>query len=123
MCCAPVPCLLSLTCTSAALTHFVVCLCCVVQSFAKNFGLYGERIGSLHVVSNDSAQNETLISQINILIRNMYSNPPKHGAEIVALVLSNPELNAEWRQELKAMSGRIIAMRQLLVDNLKKLGT
>lgn len=98
----------------------------VSQSFAKNFGLYGERIGALHVVSGASvgaAQNETIISQLNLLIRNLYSNPPKHGAEIVALVLSNPELNAEWRQELKDMSGRIIAMRELLVQHLTKLQT
>jgi len=95
----------------------------VSQSFAKNFGLYGERIGGLHIVGRDPKKNDDLVSQLNILIRNLYSNPPKHGAEIVATVLSNPELDAEWRTELKAMSHRIIAMRQLLVDNLKKLRT
>jgi len=95
----------------------------VSQSFAKNFGLYGERIGGLHIVSNNTQQNDTIVSQLNLLIRNLYSNPPKHGAAIVAAILSTPELAAEWRVELKQMSGRIIAMRQLLVDNLKKLGT
>jgi len=75
------------------------------------------------VVSNDGKRNDDLVSQLNILIRNLYSNPPKHGADIVATILSNPELNHEWRQELKMMSGRIIDMRKLLVEHLTKLGT
>jgi len=93
------------------------------QSFAKNFGLYGERIGAFHVVSADPKKVDDLISQINIIIRALYSNPPKHGAAIVKTVLTSPELFDEWKQELRIMSHRIIQMRQALVDQLKKLGT
>jgi len=95
----------------------------VSQSFAKNFGLYGERIGGLHVVCSDSKKVDEVISQLNVLIRPLYSNPPRHGAEIVYTVLSNPELYSEWRVELKAMADRINKMRTLLFDELKKLGT
>jgi len=95
----------------------------VSQSFAKNFGLYGERIGGLHMVCNEQKRVDELISQLNVLIRPLYSNPPRHGAEIVYMVLSNPELYSEWRVELKAMADRINKMRTLLFDELKKLGT
>jgi len=93
------------------------------QSFAKNFGLYGERIGGLHVVTPSAASVAIVISQLNVIIRPLYSNPPKHGAQIVVRVLSDPELYAEWRSELSAMSNRIIQMRALLVQHLTKLGT
>jgi len=93
------------------------------QSYAKNFGLYGERIGALHVVCRHASKVEDIVSQLNIIIRAMYSNPPKHGAQIVVTVLSNPELAAEWRQELLGMARRIIAMRELLVRHLTELGT
>jgi len=95
----------------------------VCQSFAKNFGLYGERIGALHVVCNDKKKTDDIFSQVNILIRALYSNPPKYGADIVKTVLSNPELYKEWRSELAAMSHRIIQMRNLLFDKLTELGT
>jgi len=95
----------------------------VCQSFAKNFGLYGERIGGLHMVCNDVKKVDEVISQLNVLIRPFYSNPPKHGAEIVHTILSNPELYSEWKVELKAMADRINKMRTLLFDELNKLGT
>jgi len=60
---------------------------------------------------------------VNIIIRAMYSNPPKHGASIVSTVINSPELFAEWKQELKGMAQRIISMRTLLFDELKRLGT
>merc|ERR1711904_44597 len=95
----------------------------VSQSFAKNFGLYGERIGtfSLTCGSQDSVKN--VMSQLDIIIRNLYSNPPKHGANIVKTVLSDPALYQEWKDELAAMSYRIQDMRKALYDELIKLGT
>merc|ERR1711934_1332905 len=95
----------------------------VSQSFAKNFGLYGERIGtfSLTCGSQDSVKN--VMSQLDIIIRNLYSNPPKHGANIVKTVLSDPALYQEWRDELMAMSLRIQDMRKVLLEELTNLGT
>jgi len=93
------------------------------QSFAKNFGLYGERIGTFGVVCGRKEKVAPVLSQLDLIIRNLYSNPPKHGANIVKVVLKDAALTQEWREELKIMSGRIIAMRQALFNELKKLGT
>jgi len=93
------------------------------QSFAKNFGLYGERIGTFSVVCGAPEQVTSVMSQLDIIIRNLYSNPPKHGANIVKTVLSDPALYQEWRDELLAMSKRIQDMRTMLYDELVRLGT
>uniref|UniRef100_A0A336ME91 Aspartate aminotransferase n=1 Tax=Culicoides sonorensis TaxID=179676 RepID=A0A336ME91_CULSO len=93
------------------------------QSFAKNFGLYNERIGNLTVVQRDASTTAAVASQITLLIRGMYSNPPAFGARIVSTVLNDPELRQEWMECIKTMSGRIIKMRQALFDELTKLGT
>jgi len=66
------------------------------QSFAKNFGLYGERVGNLTVVMKDTSIVAKVKSQFTINVRGMYSNPPTHGAKIVAHVLKNEELFNEW---------------------------
>jgi aspartate aminotransferase len=92
----------------------------VSQSFAKNMGLYGERAGCFHIVCHGEKEANCSMSQLKRIVRANYSNPPKHGAEIVYVVLSNPDLRAEWERELKMMSERINAMRvklhQALVD-------
>jgi len=93
------------------------------QSFAKNFGLYGERIGTFGVVCGRKEKVPAVLSQLDVIIRNLYSNPPKHGANIVKVILKDPALTQEWRDDLKVMSGRIISMRQALHNELKKLGT
>jgi len=95
----------------------------ISQSYAKNFGLYGERIGALHFVAKSKDVAVRVLSQIKLVIRPMYSNPPLHGARIVHKVLSNPALAQEWREELKMVSERIITMRRALRDELKSLGT
>ncbi|KAM7436352.1 Aspartate aminotransferase [Porites harrisoni] len=95
----------------------------VAQSFAKNMGLYGERAGMVSVTCNSKEEAERVLSQIKILIRPMYSNPPVHGARIAGMVLSDSELRPQWEQEVKGMADRIISMRQQLVDNLKKEGS
>lgn len=66
------------------------------QSFAKNFGLYNERVGNLVFVMSDTKELVQAKSQLTLIVRGMYSNPPNHGARIVATVLRNPELFEEW---------------------------
>lgn len=95
----------------------------VCQSFAKNFGLYGERAGSASFVVLDPKKVDDVMSQLDLIIRGNYSNPPLHGVRIVARVLANPELTKEWHHELLVMSGRIKAMRKALHERLVKLGT
>ncbi|ORX67373.1 aspartate aminotransferase [Basidiobolus meristosporus CBS 931.73] len=85
-----------------------VALC---QSFAKNMGLYGERAGTFSVICSDAKERENVESQLKILIRPMYSNPPLTGARIVSTVLENPDLKQEWLSEVKLMADRIIDMR------------
>jgi len=93
----------------------------IAQSFAKNFGLYGERIGYIHVRCQNKEVAGAVLSQMKILIRQAYSSPPRHGAAIVYKLLTNPELKAKWLDELKFMSKRIdemrIALRTAIEDN------
>jgi len=89
------------------------------QSYAKNFGLYAERIGALNVVCANEKEANSVRSQLKAIIRANYSNPPQHGALIVSIVLSRPELQKEWKVELKTMADRIHSMRHLLYDVLK----
>lgn len=99
----------------------------VAQSFAKNFGLYGERAGCFHVVTGPGADAKATIgriaSQLAILQRSEISNPPLYGARIVATVLNDDALFKEWQGDLKTMSGRIIDMRQALRSKLESLAT
>lgn len=95
----------------------------IAQSFAKNFGLYNERCGNLCVVTTDNDTAERIRSQLKAIIRPMWSNPPNHGARIVATILNNPALTTEWRETLKSMAGRILECRKLLYDKLRDLGT
>ncbi|KAF4766077.1 hypothetical protein HAV15_010754 [Penicillium sp. str.  len=100
---------------------------CVAQSFAKNFGLYGERTGAFHFVSapgpDAAAASAHIASQLAILQRSEISNPPAYGARIASRVLNDPELFKEWEADLRTMSGRILDMRQGLRDRLEKRGT
>ncbi len=94
----------------------------VSTSFSKSFSLYGERVGALSVVASDKEEASRVLSQLKIAIRTNYSNPPIHGGAVVAAVLGNPELRAQWEAELAEMRVRIKAMRQKLVDGLKAAG-
>jgi len=95
----------------------------IAQSFAKNFGLYGERVGAFTLLGKDAEEASRLESQLKILIRPMYSNPPIYGSRIVSTILGDAQLNAQWRTEVDKMAKRIIGMRKALVDNLKDLGS
>ena len=94
----------------------------VSTSFSKSFSLYGERVGGLSVLCADKEEAGRVLSQLKIVIRTNYSNPPIHGGAVVAAVLNNPELRAMWEKELGEMRVRIKAMRQKLVDGLKAAG-
>jgi len=94
----------------------------VSTSFSKSFSLYGERVGALSVLCTDKEEADRVLSQLKIVIRTNYSNPPTHGGAVVAAVLSNPELRALWEKELGEMRVRIKDMRQKLVEGLKAAG-
>uniref|UniRef100_A0A915Q5R7 Aspartate aminotransferase n=1 Tax=Setaria digitata TaxID=48799 RepID=A0A915Q5R7_9BILA len=93
------------------------------QSFAKNFGLYNERIGNLTVVVSDPLVLTSFKSQMSLIIRSNWSNPPSHGAKIVHMILTSPDMRTQWHDAIKAISLRIKSMRQALRENLEKLGT
>lgn len=88
----------------------------VSSSFSKSFSLYGERVGALSIVTQNADESARVLSQVKRVIRTNYSNPPTHGASIVANVLHDAELRSTWEQELAEMRERIKAMRHLLVD-------
>jgi len=93
----------------------------LAQSFAKNMGLYGERVGALSVVCDHEAEAKAVESQLKLVIRPMYSSPPLHGARIVAKVLGTPTLRELWLRECKEMADRIMDMRALLRQELVRL--
>ncbi|XP_047251680.1 aspartate aminotransferase, chloroplastic isoform X2 [Capsicum annuum] len=90
----------------------------VAQSYSKNLGLYGERIGAINVLCSSADAATRVKSQLKRLARPMYSNPPIHGARIVANVIGIPELFSEWKKEMEMMAGRIKSVRQKLYDSL-----
>jgi aromatic-amino-acid transaminase len=94
----------------------------VATSFSKSFSLYGERVGALSVLCASKDEASRVLSQLKIVIRTNYSNPPIHGGTVVATVLNTPELRALWEKELGEMRVRIKQMRVALVDKLKAAG-
>lgn len=101
-------------------TPIIIC-----QSFAKNCGMYGERVGAVHVIPNESsdALNRAIKSQLNKIIRSEISNPPAYGAKVVAAILSDDQLYKQWQEDLTTMSSRIKKMRSQLRDSLVQLQT
>ena len=90
----------------------------VANSFSKNMSLYGERCGALSVVCPDAAQAANVLGQLKFMIRRNYSNPPLHGGQVVARVLSDPTLRTLWEGEVEEMRERILAMRNALFEVL-----
>ncbi|XP_073042511.1 aspartate aminotransferase, chloroplastic isoform X3 [Primulina eburnea] len=90
----------------------------VAQSYSKNLGLYAERVGAINITCSSSDAATRVKSQLKRLARPMYSNPPIHGAKIVANIVGNPELFGEWKQEMEMMAGRIKSVRQKLFDSM-----
>jgi len=96
--------------------------CFVSSSFSKSFSLYGERVGALSIVTDSRDEATRVLSQVKRVIRTTYSNPPTHGASIVAAVLNDPELRQMWETELAEMRGRIHGMRKQMVELLAQYG-
>ena len=94
----------------------------VSTSFSKSFSLYGERVGALSVVCESKEEMARVLSQLKIVIRTNYSNPPTHGAQVVATVLTTPALRAMWEDELGEMRVRIKKMRTSLQSKLQAAG-
>jgi aromatic-amino-acid transaminase len=94
----------------------------VSTSFSKSFSLYGERVGALSVVCESKEEMTRVLSQLKIVIRTNYSNPPTHGAQVVATVLTTPALRAMWEDELGGMRVRIKKMRTSLQAKLQAAG-
>lgn len=90
----------------------------ISSSFSKNFSLYGERVGALSVVTQSKDESERVLSQLKVVIRTNYSNPPTHGASLVAEVLASKELRELWESELAQMRDRIRKMRRNLMVSL-----
>ena len=92
----------------------------VASSFSKSFSLYGERVGALSIVTSAAEESRRVLSQLKRVIRSNYSNPPTHGGALVAAVLSDPALRAQWEAELTLMRERIRQMRDELVTLLQQ---
>ena len=93
----------------------------VASSFSKSLSLYGERVGALSVVTQDAEEAARTLSQLKRVIRTNYSNPPTHGGQAVAMVLTTPDLRALWERELGGMRDRIKAMRRQLVEKIRAI--
>jgi len=91
----------------------------IASSFSKSFSLYGERVGALSVVAASKDEAARVLSQLKRVVRTNYSSPPTHGCQVVAKVLTTPELRALWEQELGQMRERIKLMRRALVDKVQ----
>jgi len=90
----------------------------VSSSFSKPFSLYGERVGALSIVTGSKDETSRVLSQVKRVIRTNYSNPPTHGASVVASILNSPDLRAMWEAELGEMRERIRGMRMAMVEQL-----
>ncbi|XP_052876426.1 aspartate aminotransferase, mitochondrial-like isoform X1 [Gossypium arboreum] len=93
------------------------------QSFAKNMGLYGHRVGCLSILCNDKIQAVAIKSQLKQISNTMYGSPPIHGISLVSKILSNPDIKALWLKEVKVMATRIQRMRATLREALERLGS
>lgn len=99
----------------------------IAQSFSKNLGLYGQRVGCFHFVASpgsDAQQTAKRVqSQLSALQRTIISNPPIYGAKIASIILTNEELLIDWQRDMRVMAGRIILMRESLKQALTELRT
>lgn len=96
--------------------------CLIASSFSKSFAVYRERVGAMTILTADAEEAKRVLSQVKRIIRTNYSSPPSHGAQIVAMVLSDARLRIQWEGELAQMRDRIRAMRERFVENLRQKG-
>lgn len=95
----------------------------VAQSFSKNMGLYGERVGAFHLLTASADAASKAKGHLARLQRGQVSQPPTRGARIVTTILTTPELFQDWLLDLQEMSSRVKSMRRALRDELVSLGT
>ncbi|XP_015514408.1 aspartate aminotransferase, mitochondrial isoform X1 [Neodiprion lecontei] len=95
----------------------------LVQTYSKNLGLYGERVGSLSFVTASADEAARVRSQLKIIIRTMYSCPPVNGVRIANEIFIDPDLKRQWIKDLKTMTDRINSIRKALKNELDKTGT
>lgn len=93
--------------------------CLVASSYSKNFGLYSERAGTIFAITHHEKSARHILSQLKIIARTIYSNPPRHGAAIVGYILSKPELKLEWMKEVDTMRNRLEKLRRQFVTHLQ----
>ncbi|TDF62664.1 amino acid aminotransferase [Cupriavidus sp. L7L] len=91
----------------------------VSNSFSKNFSLYGERVGGLSVVCDSKHVADNVVGQLKAIVRKIYSSPPAFGGQVVATILSTPQLRANWENEVAAMQARMVSMRHALRSALE----
>ncbi len=96
--------------------------CLIANSFSKSFALYRERVGALTILTESAEESKRVLSQVKRVIRTNYSSPPSHGAQLVAMVLADAELRAQWERELAEMRERILQMRETFVESLRLKG-
>jgi aromatic-amino-acid transaminase len=92
----------------------------LAASCSKNFGLYRDRVGAAFTLSADAATAKVTGSNLGSLNRLNYSFPPDHGAKVVAMILGDPDLRAEWADELESMRLRMLDLRRGLADALRR---
>lgn len=95
----------------------------IAQSFSKNFGLYAERVGALHIKTASAKAAHNVVNLLEQLARSELTSPPAYGARIVEIILNDQELFAKWELDLKTMSSRISEMRHELYNELLRLDT
>lgn len=95
----------------------------IEQSYAKNMGMYGHRVGCLHIVTPDPTTASKILSQLKMIIRGNYSSPPLYGARIAERILNNDSMMKEWEGELVTMVARLDHVRKLLRNRLEELKT
>ncbi|MFA5866256.1 MAG: amino acid aminotransferase [Phycisphaerae bacterium] len=96
--------------------------CLIASSFSKSFSLYRERVGALTLLTSSAEESKRVLSQLKRVIRTNYSNPSSHGAQVAAMILSDPDLRGRWQLEVAQMRERILTMRTLFVKTLAQKG-
>jgi len=91
----------------------------IAQSLSKNMGLYGDRVGVLSLVTASEQTAARALSQLKVIVRGLYSNPPGHGAKIAAVILNDAALRAQWVSEVKQMAERLLRVRRTLFEGLR----
>jgi aspartate/tyrosine/aromatic aminotransferase len=93
----------------------------VIQSFAKNFGLYGQRVGCMSIPNEDENWVKLMNDFLGSRVRKLYSSNPRLGSDIIKTVLSDPKMRSQWDKDIFTMSQRIVEMRQSLYNEIQKL--